>query len=53
MYLVRILARSDVCHWACAGTVLQTVQKPGVYYGTVHYIELMKSFDKSRAYLLI
>ena len=31
----------------CAYTVLQTVQKPGVYsaaYGTVHYKEPLKSF---------
>ena len=34
-------------------TVLQTVQRPGVYsagYGTVHYKEPLKSFEnKSRA----
>ena len=35
----------------CAYTVLQTVQRSGVcsaVYGTVHYKESLKSFDKSR-----
>ena len=52
MYCVRIPAGSDVCHWGCAYTVLQTVQMPGVYsaaYGTVHYKEPLKLFDKRRA----
>ena len=31
MYWVRIPAGSDVCHWSCAYTMLQTVQRPGVY----------------------
>ena len=33
---------------SCAYTVLQTVQRPGVYsaaYGTVHYKEPLKSFE--------
>ena len=45
-------AGSDGCHWGCAYTVLQTIQRPGVNsaaYGTVHYKEPLKSFDKSRA----
>ena len=43
---------SDLCHRGCAYTVLQTVQRNGVYsavYGIVHLIEPLKSFDKSRA----
>ena len=43
---------SDVCHRGCACTVLQTVQRHGVcsdVYGTVHYKEPLKLFDKSRA----
>ena len=39
-------------HRGCAYTVLQTVQMPGecsAIYGTVHYKEPLKSFDKSRA----
>ena len=46
----RIPAGSDVCHQGCAYTVLQTVQKLGVrsvVYGTVHYREPLKSFDRS------
>ena len=42
----------DVCHRGCTYTVLQTVQRPGVYsavYGTVDYKEPLNSFDKSRA----
>ena len=38
----------DICHHGCAYTVLQTVQRPGVYsvaYGTVHYKEALKSFE--------
>ena len=38
----------DICHRGCAYTVLQTVQRPGVYsaaYGTVHYKEPLKSFE--------
>ena len=40
------------CHRACVYTVLQIVQKPGVccaVYGSVHYKEPLKSFEKSRA----
>ena len=36
-----------MCHRGCAYTVLQTVQRHGVYsaaYGTVHYKEPLKSF---------
>ena len=36
------------CHHGCAYTVLQTVQRHGVYsvaYGTVHYKEPLKSFE--------
>ena len=36
----------------CAYTLLQTVQRPGVcsaVYGTTHYKEPLKSFNKSRA----
>ena len=39
-------------HRGCAYTVLQTVQRYGLYsavYGTVQYEEPLKSFDKSRA----
>ena len=46
-YQVRIPVRLDICHRGCAYTVLQTVQKHGVYsaaYGTVHYKEPLKSF---------
>ena len=48
---VQIPTGSDVCHWGCVFTVIQTVQRPGVYsavYGTVHNKEPLKSFDKSR-----
>ena len=51
-YWVRIPAGSDICHRGCAYIVLQAVQRPGVLsvvYGTVHYKEPLKSFDKSRA----
>ena len=46
-YRVRIGA--DICHRGCAQTVLQTVQRHGVYsaaYGTVHYTDPLKSFKK-------
>ena len=49
-YRVRIPARSDVCHWGCAYTVCQTVQRPGLrsaVYGTMHYEDTFKSFKKS------
>ena len=39
--------RPDNCHRGCAYTVIQTVQRLGVYsavYGTVHYKEPLKSF---------
>ena len=45
--------RVGFCHRCCAHTVLQTVPIPGVcsaVYGTVHYKEPLKSFDKSRAW---
>ena len=47
-YQIRILVGPDICHRGCAYTVLQTVQRPAVYsadYGTVHYKELLKSFE--------
>ena len=47
-YQVRIPVGPDICHCGCAYTVLQTVQRPGVYsaaYGTVHYKEPLKSFE--------
>ena len=37
-----------ICHRGCSYTVLQTVQKHGVYsaaYGTVHYKGPLKSFE--------
>ena len=40
--------RAGFCHRGCAYTVLQTVERPGVYsavYGTVHYKEPLKSFE--------
>ena len=45
-YLVRIPAGSDVCHRGCAYTVLQTVQRLGVYsavYDTTYNKEPLKS----------
>ena len=47
-YQVRIPVGTDICHRGCAYTVLQTVQRHGVYsaaYGTVHYKEPLKSFE--------
>ena len=44
-YQVRIPVRMDICHRGCAYTLLQTVQRHGVYstvYGTVHYKEPLK-----------
>ena len=46
-YQVRIPVGMDICHRGCAYTVLQTVQRNGVYivaYSTVHYKEHLKSF---------
>ena len=43
-YQARIPVGPDIC----AYTVLQAVQRPGVYsaaYGTVHYKEPLKSFE--------
>ena len=52
-YQVRIPVGPDICHRGCAYTVLQTVQRLGMYsaaYGTVHYKEPLKSLEiKSRA----
>ena len=45
---VRIPVGPDICHRGCANTVLQTVQRHGVYgvaYGTVHCTEPLKSFE--------
>ena len=45
---VRIPVRPDICHRGCAYSVLQTVQRSGVYgaaYGTVHYEEPLKLFE--------
>ena len=55
-YWARIPAGSNICHRGCAYTVLETVQRPGVYnavYGTVHYKEPLKSLDKSKAWYLL
>ena len=49
-YQVRIPVGTDMCHSGCAYTVLQTVQRHGVYsaaYDTVHYKEPLKSFEIS------
>ena len=51
-YCVQILVVSDVGHRGCDYTVLQTVQRHGVcsdIYGTVHYKEPLKLYNKSRA----
>ena len=45
--MVRIPFGLDICNHSCAYTVLQTVQRHGVYnaaYDTVHYKEPLKSF---------
>ena len=47
-YQVRIPFAPDICYRGCAYTVLQTVQRDGVYnavYGTVHYKEPLKSLE--------
>ena len=47
-YQVRIPVGPDISDRGCAYTVLQTVQRPGVYsaaYGTVHYKIPLKSFE--------
>ena len=47
-YQVRIPVGPDICHRSCAYTVLQTVQRHGVYSaasGIVHYKEPLKSFE--------
>ena len=47
-YQVRIPVVPDICHRGCAYTVLQTVQRYGVYsaaYGTVDYKKTLKSFE--------
>ena len=47
-YQVRIPVEPDICLRGCAYTVIQTVQRPGVYsaaYGTVHYKEPLKSYE--------
>ena len=49
---LRTLAASGVCHRGCAYTVLKAVARPGVcsvVYGTVHYKESFRAFDKSWA----
>ena len=46
-YKVRIPVGPEIFHHGCAYTVLQTVQRHGVYsgaYSTVHFKELLKSF---------
>ena len=51
-YWVQILVGSGVSHRGCAYSVFQTVQRHGVcseVYGTLHYKEPLKLFDKSRA----
>ena len=55
-YWFRILVGSDVYHRGCAYIVLQTVQRPGVrsvVYVIKHYKEPLKSFDKSRVYIIV
>ena len=50
-YWVQIVVGLNVSHRGCACTVLQTVQMHGKcsdVYGTVHYKEPLKLFDKSR-----
>ena len=52
-YWVRIPVGWDVRHRVCAYTVLQTVQRPGVFSavcGTVHYKKPLKSFDMNRVW---
>ena len=47
-YQVRIPVVADICHRGCAYTVLQTLQRRGVYnaaYGTVQYKEPLKSCE--------
>ena len=47
-YHVRIPVGTDICHHGCAYTVLQTVQRHGVYgaaYGTVQYKGPLDSFE--------
>ena len=47
-YQVQILVGLDICHGVCAHTVLQTVQRLGVYsaaHGTLHFKEPLKSFE--------
>ena len=47
-YPVRIPVGPDVCYRGCVYTVLQTVERLGVYsaaYVTVHYKEPLKSFE--------
>ena len=49
--VVRVPVRSVICHQGCAYTVIQTVQRPGVFsvvFGTLHCKEPLKSFEKSR-----
>ena len=48
MSLARISDGPDICHRDCAYTVLQTVQRHGVYsatHGIVHYKEPLKPFE--------
>ena len=49
-YQVRIPVEPDICHRGCVYTVLQNVQRPGVYSAaysrpTVHYKKPLKSFE--------
>ena len=47
-YQVQIPVGTDICHTEVVHTVLQTVQRHGVYsavYGTVHYKEPLMSFE--------
>ena len=48
LYQAQIPVGPDIYHRGCAYTVLQTVQRPGVYsaaYGTVYYKEPLESFE--------
>ena len=54
-YWARIPAGLDISHRGCAYAVLQTFQRPGVcsaVYGTVHYIELLKSYNTSIGHIV-
>ena len=46
----------DLSSWFCIYTVLEAVQRPGLYsaaYGSVHYKEPLKSFGIRRSLIVI